>query len=136
MRCHRWSLAGLGLLLLAGGCGDLDAPPPPPDPATLTRDVDALAARIDQGADVQAAEFSRTLAPFETTPFDRWPEGQLEHLVSSFQHLRAVLISRYRIVDEVCTDDSWVRYSLCQTGYPCVVQVQLAELNCLWYVGH
>ncbi len=125
------------VLVLAAACAQVDQEPaPPPDPAVLTHDVEVLASRLDDGADVEAPEFTHTLAPFESAAFDRWPEPQLEHLVSSFQRLRTSLISRYRIVDQICNDDSWVRYSLCQTGYPCVAQVQLAELHCLWYLAH
>ena len=120
------------------GCaeGNDPAQTPPPDPAVLTHDVDMLAARVADGADVGDHEFGHTLAPFENESFDRWPERELGELISSFQRLRTSLVSRYHIVDPICTDDSWVRYSLCEPGYPCVAAVQLAELHCLWFVAH
>jgi hypothetical protein len=127
----------VAFFLVAWGCAEIDPAPPAaePDPTALTREVDVLSSRVE-GGEVDAAEFDRTLAPFETAAFDRWPEPQLEELVSSFQRLRTSLVTRYQIVDPICTDDSWVRYSLCQTGYPCVAAVQLAELHCLWFVSH
>jgi hypothetical protein len=125
-----------GLAMAVAGCAEMDAGTPAPDPAALTQGVEVLSSRLDDGADVDQAEFDQTLAPFEKTTFSGWPEPQLLQLVSSFQRLRSSLVTRYRIIDPVCADDSWVRYSLCEPGYPCVAEVQLAELHCLWFVAH
>jgi hypothetical protein len=123
-------------LSLVGCEGQPVAPAAPvPDPAAATEQVEALAARLDAG-EVPQPEFDRTLAPFARAPFERWPEGDVLRAVSSFQRLRTSLVSRYQINDELCAEDSFVRYSLCDTGYPCVAAVQVAELHCLWYVSH
>jgi hypothetical protein len=108
----------------------------PVDPAAATQDVDSLATMLDQGVDVTAAQFRSTLDPFQRVHFESWPSGDVERLVSSFQRLRSSLVERYRIQDPICSDDSFVRYSLCEPGYACVAAVQLAELQCLWFVSH
>ncbi len=127
--------AVIQLSLIGCGRGPADPDAQVTDPAAATEQVEALAARLDAG-DVAQPEFDHTLAPFARAPFERWPEGDVLRAVSSFQRLRTSLVSRYRIDDQLCADDSFVRYSLCETGYPCVAAVQVAELHCLWYVSH
>jgi hypothetical protein len=119
------------------GCDGPPAAPDAPvaDPAVATAQVEALATRLAAG-EVAQPEFDRTLAPFTGARFERWPEPEVLRAVSSFQRLRTALVTRYEIDDQLCADDSFVRYSLCETGYPCVAAVQVAELHCLWYVSH
>jgi hypothetical protein len=137
-------LPGCLLLLGLAGCDSLPAEPaatPEPavaalEPGPATQQVDSLAARLDAGEPVEDREFARALAPFEKARFDSWAEVDLLRLLTAFQHLRTSLVTRYRIEDQICADDSWVRYSLCDPGYPCVASVQLSELHCLWYLSH
>jgi hypothetical protein len=130
-------IAALGLL--AGAC-DSQAPAPPaepePDPQLSIVRVERLAGRMSDGVAIAHAEFTETLGPLHRAPFKRWPEPELLRLVASFQHLRTTMIARFKIEDQLCAEDSFVRYQLCEAGYPCVAAVQLAELNCLWFVSH
>jgi hypothetical protein len=129
-------IAVFGLTVACDSGPPAPPPGPEPDPGLSVLRVERLAARMDEGSEIDHAEFTEALGPLARATFKRWPEPELLRLVVSFQRLRASMIARFQIKDQLCAEDSLVRRQLCEAGYPCVASVQLAELNCLWFVSH